>query len=93
MESQQLFYATLSDWTPQDEATVLKMHYGNRAEIAGKITCAGLLVDLSLDQHSVVRESVARNPNTPIRTLKRLAEEDLSSSVQNSARKTLSALI
>ncbi|MTD30506.1 hypothetical protein [Planomicrobium sp. YIM 101495] len=93
MDGQQLFFTTLRDWTPQDEATVLKMDYEARARVAKTIACAGLLIDLSLDQHTIVRESVAQNKNTPMRTLRRLAEEDLSSSVKQAAQRTLSSLI
>ena len=53
------FYTRLMDWTGWDEAAVLKMQYEERAELAKSITCAGLLVDLSMDQHAEVRESVA----------------------------------
>lgn len=87
------FYTELTDWSPWDEADVLKMQHEQRAELAKSITCVGLLVDLSLDQHSEVRKGVAENPSTPLPTLKRLAEQDLCTSVQDTARRTLSALI
>jgi hypothetical protein len=87
------FYARLTEWTPWDEATVLKMQYADRAELAKFITCVGLLVDLSMDQHFEVRKAVAENPHTPLMTLKRLAEQDFCSSVQDTAKCTLSALI
>lgn len=87
------FYARLTEWTPWDEAAVLKMQYEKRAELAKSITCVGLLVDLSMDQHFEVRKGVAENPNTPLSTLKRLAEQDFCSGVQDAAKVTLSALI
>ena len=86
-------YAEKTDWTPSDEAEVLKMQSEHRAELAKTITCVGLLVDLSMDQHVNVREGVAQNPCTPLGTLKRLSEQDLCSSVQDAAKNTLSALI
>ena len=87
------FYARLTEWTPWDEAAVLKMQYGERAKLAKSITCEGLLVDLSMDQHFEVRKGVAENSHTPVTTLKRLAEQDFCSSVQDAANDTLSALI
>lgn len=87
------FYSSLTDWTAWDEAAVLKMQHEQRAELAKSITCVGLLVDLSMDQHAEVRKGVAQNPRTPLTTLKRLAEQDFCSSVQNTAKSTLSALI
>ena len=87
------FYAGLRDWSPWEEAEVLKMEFEHRAQLAKSITCVGLLVDLSLDQHSEVRKAVAENPLTPISTLKRLAEQDLCINVQDKAKNTLSALI
>ena len=86
-------YTEKTDWTPSDEAEVLKMQFEDRATLAKTITCAGLLVDLSMDQHVNVREGVAQNPCTPLGTLKRLAEQDLCISVQDAAKNTLSALI
>lgn len=86
------FYSSLTDWSARDEATVLKMQHQERAELAKSITCAGLLVDLSMDQHAEVRESVAQNSFTPLATLKRLAEEDLSINIQNTAKETLKAI-
>lgn len=87
------FYSSLADWTAWDEAAVLKMQHEQRAELAKSITCVGLLVDLSMDQHAEVRKGVAQNPLTPLTTLNRLAEQDFCSSVQNAAKSTLSALI
>lgn len=92
MNGNHQFYAGLTDWTPWDEADVLKMQYGERAALAELITCTGLLVDLSMDQHIEVRKGVAANPCTPASTLKRLAEDDFCSSVQETAKKTLSTL-
>ncbi|WP_084244635.1 hypothetical protein [Planomicrobium okeanokoites] len=86
------FYTTLPDWTGWDEAAVLKMQHKERAELAKSITCAGLLVDLSMDQHAEVRENVAKNSFTPLTTLNRLAEEDLCISIQNAAKETLKAI-
>lgn len=86
------FYADLTDWTPWDEAAVLKMQSEERAELAKKICCEGLLVDLSMDQHAIVRKGVASNPFTPQATLKRLAEEDFCSSVSDIATATLTSL-
>ncbi|TWT27939.1 hypothetical protein [Planomicrobium sp. CPCC 101110] len=86
------FYAVKTEWSPWDEAAVLKMGYEMRAELAKAITCAGLLVDLSMDQHEAVRKGVAQNPHTPITTLRRLAEQDLCSSVQDAAQNTLRIL-
>lgn len=90
MDSNHQFYAELTDWTPWDEAAVLKMQYGERACLAAQIKCTGLLVDLSMDSHTEVRKGVAANPFTPALTLKRLAEDDFCSSVQEIAKKTLS---
>ncbi|MDN7244453.1 hypothetical protein QWY16_14055 [Planococcus shenhongbingii] len=87
------FYASLTEWTPWDEAAVLKMQYLQRAELAKSITCIGLLVDLSMDQHFEVRKGVAENPRTPLTTLRRLAEQDFCGSVKDAAKYTLSALI
>ncbi|MCJ1906971.1 hypothetical protein [Planococcus ruber] len=92
MDSNIDFYASLRDWSPWDEADVLKMEYENRAQLAKSISCVGLLVDLSLDQHAEVRKAVAENPVTPLSTLKRLAEQDLCISVQQTAKNTLHAL-
>lgn len=86
------FYNKLTDWTGWDEAAVLKMQHKERAELAKSITCAGLLVDLSMDQHAEVRENVAKNSFTPLTTLNRLAEEDLCISIQNAAKETLKAI-
>lgn len=86
------FYADLTEWTPWDEAAVLKMESDQRAELAKAISCEGLLIDLSMDQHANVRKGVAANPNTPLMTLKRLAEEDLCSSVSDIAHTTLLSL-
>lgn len=86
------FYTMLTDWTGWDEAAVLKMQHKERAELAKSITCAGLLVDLSMDQHAEVRENVAKNSFTPLTTLNRLAEEDLCISIQNAAKETLKAI-
>lgn len=86
------FYSSLTDWSAWDEAAVLKMSPHERAELAKSITCVGLLVDLSMDQHAKVRESVARNSFTPLPTLKRLAEEDLSMDIKTAARDTLRAI-
>ncbi|WP_422123788.1 hypothetical protein DHX103_02965 [Planococcus sp. X10-3] len=86
------FYSSLTDWSAWDEAAVLKMQHQERAELAKSITCAGLLVDLSMDQHAEVRENVAKNSYTPLPTLKRLAEEDLSINIQNAAKETLIAI-
>lgn len=86
------FYTQLTDWTGRDEAAVLKMEAKERAELAKSITSAGLLVDLSMDQHAEVRESVAKNSFTPLPTLHRLAKEDLCISIQNTAKKTLRAI-
>lgn len=86
------FYSRLTHWTGWDEAAVLKMQHEKRAELAKSITCAGLLVDLSMDQHAEVRESVARNSFTPLTTLNRLAEEDLCINIQNAAKETLEAI-
>lgn len=86
------FYTRLTDWTGWDEAAVLKMQHMERAELAKSITCTGLLVDLSMDQHAEVRGSVARNSFTPLTTLYRLAEEDLYISIQNAAKETLEAI-
>ncbi|HSI67106.1 MAG TPA: hypothetical protein VK947_06805 [Planococcus sp. (in: firmicutes)] len=87
------FYVEKTDWTPSDEAAVLRMQHEQRAELAKTISCVGLLVDLSMDQHVDVREGVAQNPCTPLGTLHRLAEQDLCISVQDAAKTTLSALI
>lgn len=84
-------YANKEVWTFYDEAAVLKLDYVQRAELAKSISCEGLLVDLSLDQHVEVRKGVAENPKTPLATLKRLAEQDLCISVQKAARETLTA--
>ncbi|RNF38205.1 hypothetical protein [Planococcus salinus] len=86
-------YANKKNWSFYDEAAVLRMDYIYRAELAKSISCEGLLVDLSLDQHVEVRKGVAENPNAPLATLKRLAEQDLCICVQNSAKQTLSKLI
>lgn len=86
------FYSSLTDWSAWDEAAVLKMQPHERAELAKSITCAGLLVDLSMDQHAKVRENVAKNSFTPLPTLKRLAEEDLSTNIKTAARNTLNAI-
>ncbi|TWT04897.1 hypothetical protein [Planomicrobium sp. CPCC 101079] len=86
------FYAVKTEWSPWDEAAVLKMRYELRAELAKTITCVGLLVDLSMDQHAIVRKGAAQNSHTPITTLRRLAEQDLCSSVQDAAKTTLIAL-
>ncbi|MGI2327473.1 hypothetical protein [Planococcus sp. YIM B11945] len=93
MNGQLQFYAIKTDWSPWDEAAVLKMDYTLRAELAKFISCPGLLVDLSMDQHSIVRQGVAQNPYTPFHTLKRLAEQDLCSSVQDCAKTTLSTFV
>ncbi|AQQ53959.1 hypothetical protein [Planococcus lenghuensis] len=85
-------YAMKTQWSPADEAAVLRMEWLKRAELAKSITCPGLLVDLSLDQHAEVREGAAHNPYTPLPTLRRLADEDLCSSIRNAARLTLSSL-
>lgn len=87
------FYSSLTDWSDRDEAAVLRMQHEHRAELAKSISCVGLLVDLSMDQHAEVRKGVAQNARTPLTTLKRLAEEDFCSSVQKEAKNTLSALI
>lgn len=89
MDSNLLFYASKKEWSPSDEAAVLKMEYSKRAELARSINCEGLLVDLSLDQHPEVRKGVAANAATPITTLRRLAEQDLCISVQEKAQETL----
>jgi len=89
MDSNLLFYASKKQWSPHDEAAVLKMDYMKRAELARSINCEGLLVDLSLDQHPEVRQGVAANAATPLMTLKRLAEQDLCLSVQDKAQETL----
>lgn len=86
------FYTKLTDWTGWDEAAVLKKQHYERAELAKSITCAGLLVDLSMDQHAEVRENVAKNAFTPLTTLYRLAEEDLCISIQNAAKTTLDSI-
>lgn len=93
MNGNHQFYASLTEWTPWDEADVLKMRFVDRAALAKFITCAGLLVDLSLDQHTEVRKGVAANPYTPRATLKRLAEDDFCTSVQVTAKKTLSSFM
>ena len=85
-------YANKEEWTFYDEAAVLKLNYVQRAELAKMISCEGLLVDLSLDQHVEVRKGVAENPKTPLTTLKRLAEQDLCINVQNTAKETLTTL-
>ncbi|MGH2317216.1 hypothetical protein ACRC6Q_05570 [Planococcus sp. SE5232] len=82
-------YSLKTDWTPWDEAAVLKMDYGSRAELAKIINCEGLLVDLSMDQHTEVRLAVAQNRHTPHQTLKRLSEEDLCITIKDTAKKTL----
>lgn len=89
MDSNLLFYASKTEWSPYDEADVLKMDYLKRAELAQSINCEGLLVDLSLDQHPEVRKGVAANAATPLTTLRRLAEQDLCLSVQERAKATL----
>ncbi|MGM0897794.1 MAG: hypothetical protein ACQEV0_07840 [Bacillota bacterium] len=89
MDSNLLFYSSKKQWSPYDEAAVLKMDYRKRAELARAINCEGLLVDLSLDQHPEVRKGVAANAATPLMTLKRLAEQDLCISVQDRAKETL----
>lgn len=86
------FYTSLTEWTGWDEAAVLKMKPSERAELAKSITCAGLLVDLSVDQHAEVRKNVALNSFTPLPTLMRLAKEDLCSSIQTAAKETLEAI-
>ncbi|WP_088006216.1 hypothetical protein [Indiicoccus explosivorum] len=86
-------YAVKTHWSPYDEAAVLRMDWLKRAELAKSITCQGLLVDLSLDQHPEVREGAAQNPKTPVSTLKRLSEQDLCSSVQDAAKRTLDSLM
>ncbi|MCM3610555.1 hypothetical protein M4S82_04775 [Planococcus sp. MERTA32b] len=86
------FYTKLTDWTGWDEAAVLKMQPRERAKLAKSITCAGLLVDLSMDQHAEVRENVAKNSFTPLTTLNRLAEEDLCITIQRAAKETLEAI-
>lgn len=86
-------YALKAHWSPYDEAAVLRMEWLKRAVLAKSITCQGLLVDLSLDQHTEVREGAAQNPHTPIATLRRLSEQDLCSSVQNAAKQTLDGLL
>lgn len=93
MDSNISFYTSLRDWSPWDEAEVLKMEFEDRAQLAKSISCVGLLVDLSLDQHAEVRKAVAENPITPPSTLKRLAEQDLCISVQQTAKNTLTTLI
>lgn len=93
MDSNIGFYTSLRDWSPWDEAEVLKMEFEDRAQLAKSISCVGLLVDLSLDQHAEVRKAVAENPITPPSTLKRLAEQDLCISVQQTAKNTLTTLI
>ncbi|WP_203332378.1 hypothetical protein [Planococcus beigongshangi] len=92
MNGNMQFYTQLTDWTGRDEAAVLKMTAKERAELAKSITSAGLLVDLSMDQHAEVRESVAKNSFTPLTTLHRLAEEDLCISIQKTAKETLNAI-
>lgn len=82
-------YSLKKMWTPSDEAAVLKMDYQRRADLAKIINCEGLLVDLSMDQHPEVRFGVARNANTPLRTLKRLSKEDLCITVKDTAKQTL----
>lgn len=86
------FYSELIEWTPWDEADVLKMQSEERAELAKTICCQGLLIDLSMDQHAIVRKGVASNPSTPLMTLKRLAEEDICSSVSDIAKDTLNSI-
>ena len=83
------FYSRKTVWTPRDEAAVLKMDYRSRAELAKIINCEGLLVDLSMDQHTEVRLSVAQNIHTPLQTLNRLSKEDLCISIKDTAKKTL----
>lgn len=83
------FYSLKTVWTPWDEAAVLKMDYRSRAELARTINCQGLLVDLSMDQHTEVRLAVAQNVHTPLQTLKRLSQEDLSITIKDTAKKTL----
>lgn len=83
------FYSLKTLWTPWDEAAILKMNHQSRAELAKFINCEGLLVDLSMDQHTEVRLGVAQNGHTPFQTLKRLSEEDLCITVKDTAKKTL----
>lgn len=82
-------YSLKKVWTPWDEAAVLKMDYQARAELAKIINCEGLLVDLSMDQHTEVRLAVAKNLHTPLQTLNRLSEEDLCITIKDTAKKTL----
>ena len=89
MDNSLQLYSLKTDWTPWDEAAVLKMDYQSRAELAKTINCEGLLVDLSMDQHTEVRLNVAQNLHTPPQTLKRLSEEDLSITIKDTAKKTL----
>ncbi|ANU27719.1 hypothetical protein [Planococcus versutus] len=85
-------YSTKKDWTPWDEAAVLKMDQRARADLAKMINCKGLLIDLSMDQHAEVRFGVAKNIHTPLQTLERLSTEELCITVKNTAKQTLSSL-
>ncbi|MBT2570457.1 hypothetical protein J7I83_07580 [Planococcus sp. ISL-110] len=89
MDDMLQFYSLKTVWTPWDEAAVLKMDYRSRADLARIINCEGLLVDLSMDQHTEVRFGVAKNGHTPFQTLKRLSEEDLCITVKDTAKATL----
>lgn len=89
MDNSLQLYSLKTVWTPSDEAAVLKMDYQSRADLAKIINCEGLLVDLSMDQHTEVRLGVAQNLRTPLQTLKRLSEEDLCITIKDTAKKTL----
>jgi len=89
MDDSLQLYSRKTVWTPWDEAAVLKMDYRSRAKLAKTINSEGLLVDLSMDQHTEVRLAVAQNLHTPHQTLKRLSKEDLCITIKDTAKKTL----
>ncbi|MDV6377752.1 hypothetical protein ORD22_05675 [Sporosarcina sp. GW1-11] len=83
----------LEEWSPNDEKIALNLKEEERIYLAKHIKkYDGIIIDLSYDRSTTVREAVASNINTPINILRRLSTSDKCKTVKDISNSTLKEL-
>lgn len=81
------------DWNSTEENLIHSLGDTERAYFAKRIKYYdGILIDLSVDKSDEVRIGAANNPITPVKVLKRMAQDDVCIEVRMAAEATLKEL-
>lgn len=81
------------EWNLAEENLIHSLSDAERAYFAKRIKYYdGILIDLSVDKSDKVRIGVAKNPNTPVKILVKMTQEDKCIEVRKAAESTLKEL-